>query len=1211
MGSIDWTDRQKDVFNKKDGNILVSAAAGSGKTAVLVERIYRKITDPDNGVDIDRLLVVTFTKAAASEMKEKIRKRLEKASIENPGDENIRRQLALINNAQISTIDSFANKVVTENFDKIDLDPNYRMIEDGEQAMLLEDSLNEVIEKRFEEADDDFISYMEYICGSKVENKKIYENYIEPIKKMASRQIEPYKWLEKVKGKNKFDTIQDFEESDIYKTIMDKLNPIIESISVDLDKAERISISNDYGKLIEKIEKIKGYFDGVKSAKNLNEIYDAVKDFTMQRSFPKNEEEDFLTGKALISNCIVNIKNIKNETKISEEKIIEAVNKNQKNADMLIDLTYETMKVYDKKKKNINVVEFDDISRYALKILCNFDEDEKASKTDIAKEMASNFDEVMIDEYQDSNKVQELILDAVSYGNGENNRFMVGDVKQSIYKFRQAEPQIFLDKYNEYEDDVKSSKSRIILDKNFRSRKEIINSVNNVFNFIMYKDLGGIDYADENNLEYGSEYIDLEQNNKTELCLLDKNNYPELKDEARFIGCKIKNMMANGNFVKTEKDLTDRALQYKDIAILFRGGKDKMEDFAGVLEYMGIPVWVEKETGFFDTIEINTMIDLFKVIDNPLQDVPLVTVMKSPIFNFDDEELSKIKIGGGKVNTFYDAVEHYREKGSNQTLKDKANRFINQINKYKKKAVYLSIHELLNEILEETNYFYYISALPNGSRKVKNIEELKEWAVSYEKTNYKGIFNFVRFIKYYRDLGQQKGEETGVTEEDNVVRVMTMHKSKGLEYPVVFIPDIDKGKSRDKDSIKVDDDGNISTKVFDITKRTKSDSILKKMIVDKHKEEDQAEEIRILYVAMTRAKEKLIITGRTDLENLYIKQFMNFDESLMPKEKLCTANYLTMLGASLANDDRVLNAEHVLEMETKKDDTDSKDNVEINLDDVDIHFYFDFSELEVDSLEVDVNTLELIKKITHKGISKNSKEILDENLSYVYPNLSDVYLPSKMSVTEIKMRSNMYEEDEDAYVLFDKDASNIDFVKPKFIDDKEIELKGAERGTTYHKVFELIDFSKDYENENTVCKILDGYLEDGTFSEAERDCIEPKKLVEFAKTDLYRRMKEADSRGELYRERAFLMKIPYSDVDKNTDSKESIVVQGIIDVCFIEDGKFVIADYKTDNVDAMEDLVSKYKVQLEKYQEAIELISKIDVSEKIIYSVKHSDEITI
>lgn len=1232
--TVKWTDKQKNVIDTRGRNILVSAAAGSGKTAVLVERIIRKILDKDNPVDVDKLLVVTFTKAAAAEMRERVLEALENALEKEPDNEHLQKQQTYIHNARITTIDSFCAGVVKEHFDKIELDPGTRIVDEAQMKMLETDILDTMLEEYFEGGSKEFLN----LADQYTEPKKmgILAEIIALLYHSAMAHVNPKRWLSECLYAYE---IKDVEEAE-HTVWMSRLKTIVdEEIAAMLAKAKQ-AISLCYLadgplKYAEDIENIKGMLERIDTGLSYDEIRAAVNNVKFDRlpAIKRDACDEELKEQ------VKELRNaIKKKTALLKKDLLSQSAK-EMTADIvcsseqvktLINLTIDFADRFAAEKKEKCIMDFLDQEHYAMSILVDIDEEGNIFPSMAARDIASQYEEIMIDEYQDSNYIQEAILTSVSGGFGNNNVFMVGDVKQSIYKFRLANPNIFIDKYNRYSEDLSKQYCKIILDKNFRSRREIIDSVNYIFARMMHRELGGIEYEEGNRLSFGAQYypdLPQKQDNRTELLLVDGAGN---LNEAWAVAQRIKELVNPQNDFKiTGKDGSFRTPCYNDIVILLRSIKGRADEYVKVLSEEGIPAYCESKVGYYDAKEVRTMIDYLSVIDNPLQDIPLASIMRSEIYKFTSEELAIIK-AENDGNYYYDCAKLYLKNGKICKIKEKLEKLFADIDRYRKIVPYTSVYDLLTLIIDETGYGHYINALPNGIRRSKNIDILKEKALSYDAGTYKGLFNFVRYLEKIKDLGMEEGEASPVNENDNIVRIMTFHKSKGLQFPIVFVSGLGT-KFNNSDvtgSLAIHESLGIGTDYMSDALRLKNPTIIKKIIHRVIKEENYAEYIRFLYVALTRAQEKMIMTASDSNMTKKIENWISYracsNKELSYGDLIECSCMLDWIGKALVGNKG-------FDMVAER----------LGISPQVLHpSYREKSQIIAKWIQEDEITISYVSQMIDTSLSKQTlcewdtqvvydedlKKKLEERLSWEYSYKGNFTIPAKLSVTEIKKMSMLYSDDEDISYYNDQSYYNSEIftkthkyenvvpeIVPEFIKqirgDSNI-LTGAKKGTAYHRVFELFDFEMEPTRYNLE-KMLINLVKCGKISKEMVDSINIVDIVAFTNTSLYRRMKKAYQNKQLYRERSFMMGVYAKNLPALAagDSKEIILVQGIIDACFLEDGKFIIVDYKTDNIESMQQLVDIYAAQLESYKEAIEHLDNIIVSEKIIYSVKFGQEI--
>ena len=902
MAEVKWTKEQLQAINEKNSNILVAAAAGSGKTAVLVERIINKIIKEK--IDIDRLLVVTFTNAAASEMRERVLEAIYKKLDENPEDENLQRQIILLNKANICTIDSFCLEVVKNNFYELDnISPNFRIADTTEIELLKQEVIEDIFEQKYEEQNEDF---------SKLINT--YTSYRDdtPLKDLILKiygyiQSNPFPedWLkEQVEKFNIKNLNEDFSNTkwgqilltEVKEELIDDINTLkdVKNIlqrNIELEKYTQ-TINDD----IEKLELLEINLNNWDKAYN---IYSNL----VFATWPRQKIDSDIKEEAKILRDDIKKKL---SSKLNKILIYDSKGANEDIYNMfdvlckLRDIILEFSEEFSKRKRIKNIVDFSDIEHFALKILIK-KEDGQIKTTEVAKKYKEKFEEIAIDEYQDSNMVQEYILTSIS---NNNNIFMVGDVKQSIYKFRQAMPELFLSKYKKYklkEDQQEKDNLKIQLFKNFRSRNNILEFTNLIFQNIMSENLGEIDYNNEEYLNIGAEYKTIEQDYKTEIDIIDLKE-PEVEDtdneeddtedeeriediqiEAKFVAKKIRELIDNKYQIFDKKENKFRNIMYKDIVILLRSTKTNSQIFEEEIINLNMPVFSDSSKEYLESIEIQTIMSLLKIIDNPIQDIPLIAVLRSYIGGFTDDELVEIRLSD-KYDNFYTAMQKAKV-NVGQELKQKIEKFLNNLEIWRKDNEYLALDEFIWKLYSDTHYYNYVGLMPNGDLRQENLKMLFERAKQYETASFKGLYNFINFIERLHLGSGDVGAAKLIGENDNVIRIMSIHKSKGLEFPVVFLSTT--GKQFNlmdlNQNILLHQELGIGVKYIDYEKQVQYDTLTKAAMRNKILTETLSEEMRILYVALTRAKEKLYITG---LKKDYNKEIEKMQEQVKRYDKV-------------------------------------------------------------------------------------------------------------------------------------------------------------------------------------------------------------------------------------------------------------------------------------------------------------------------------------
>ena len=1165
-----WTSEQKKVIELHDRNILVSAAAGSGKTAVLVERIINMISNEEKPVDIDRLVVVTFTNAAAFEMKQRILDAIEKKLENEPYNIHLQRQQNLINHAQITTIDSFCLNIIRSYFSEIHLDPGFKVADEGEIKLLMADVMDEMIEDYYKEGRQDFYDFVDCYTPEKTDAK--LSDYIMKLYEAAQSNPWPKEWLLNCRDNYVVTGASDISKSEAYKFIVRELHKQIESIkAIQSDMKKIASAPGGPYMYLDALNDDIMFVESLDLLEKPDEVAKRIEEHSFARLSSKKDtsvDESLKETVKLMRDKVKNVLSGIKKTYLNEDLIMFKSQLEQcfPYISLYIDMTIDFMERLDEKKRQKNIIYFSDMEHLALSILVR-KEGGDLKYTSVADELSRKYEEILIDEYQDSNLVQEIILNSVSRERfGNPNVFMVGDVKQSIYRFRLAKPDLFINKYDTYSEED-GSYQKIELHKNFRSRESVLSSVNAVFEKIMRKDFGRVEYNDTVKLYAGGEYPPCEHDiGKTEVMILDLENtaaYTDTETQALLCASKIAQIVGNDEYCCLDKKTgTYRQIRYSDIVILMRSAKQEAPIISNMLALKGIPSITESTSGYFDAYEVSILLNLLNIIDNPIQDIPLVSVLKSYFGGFTSTELAQIKADSDKDN-FYDA---FFECGT-----DKCKRFTGFLDEMRNQAKYKAIHELIWDIVYNTGYYDYVRTMPSGDERQANIDMLIEKAKAYEKTSYQGLFNFIRYIERLKSYDVDYGEASLINENDDAVRIMTIHKSKGLEFPVVFLLNAHK-KFNNSDigsKIVIDEDLGVGMDVMKLISRTKKTTFVKKAIQTKIRLANLSEEQRILYVALTRAKEKLYITGCVKNSADKISEWAADGQrnELTYLDVTGHASYLDMIMPQALNSDNFA----VFTI---------MDEAFCNLCD----------------------NIKIVQKTVNENVVREENSVTME-YKYPYPIVS---MPFKVTVSELKhLGQNI--DDENSKKLIEEEFNP---TVPAFVTGK-VKIEGAARGSAYHKFMELMDFT--CQNADELSKHLDRCVEAGLISEEWSQAIDIEDFVKLLSSDFGRNLKKAAEEGRLYRERQFVMEIPADDVSDEYPKEEMILVQGVIDVYYETDDGIVLSDYKTDNVAygsaGRETLLERYHRQLDYYALALSRLTGKKVIKKSIYSFKLGEEI--
>ncbi len=1207
-----WTEEQKKVIDTRNCSLLVSAAAGSGKTAVLVERIIQIITDEAHPTDIDRLLVVTFTNAAAAEMRERVMQAIEAKLEIEPENMHLQKQKLLLPQSSITTIDSFCMKVLREHYDEIGLDPGFHVADPQEIKLIKQDVCMGMLEKHYEEEDQSFLDFVYNFASNKLDQG--LSDLILSIYEFSQSAPWPEQWLTaaitnypadeqeaKSEGYRKKLTERIHLLGQNYLTEAYRLNQMTldyaddpagpvhyrEAFEADEEFVEKLMNMTDY-------EEIKEVLDGHKwkalSRKKMTDLDPQIVDHA------KKCRDD-------LKKCIEKLKQLygKSMDRLVEDEMLVVPHLRE-----LVKLVQEFSEKFAEHKRRKNMIDFSDQEHMALQILL----DDEKQPTAVAAMYREQFDEIMCDEYQDSNMVQETLFASISRESiGEPNLFTVGDVKQSIYGFRMAEPGIFLHKYETYTKED-SPHTRIDLHMNFRSRACVLDAANVVFKDLMKPDRGGIVYDADAALYNGFKYPETDQNVAADAELLlidyqsDHENSGEAEDdwdqtrieaEAKAVGIRIRELMDvnDGLWVYDQNREEHRHVTYGDIVILLRSAKGWMEPFVKTLKEMNIPAIGEMSTGFFETAEIREILSILSVIDNPLQDIPLTAVLTGDFFNMSEADLVKIRVINEDRHTpLYHCMQQYISEGTDGLLISKCRYTIEQLTAFRQARMHLSVQKLIDMICRKTGIEQLMYAKPGGETRVANIERLRQYAGAFDASSYHGLFQFIRYIEKLQQADEDLGEAAVPGSEGETVRVMTIHKSKGLEFPVCFVSGLGKGMNKQDSSAKVIAHSmyGIAADGVDQERHVSRNSLNKKYLAYHKRMDNIAEEIRVLYVAMTRAREKLILTGTVNGIEAVVKKWMVSvdDHGIADQKVIDAASYLDWLGPLI----------YIPFLEGKNKGFSCREMTR--------------DELKIDQLKEDLLKSKrqlLLEQLKHQLISETTVNAdatqIEQAMNWIYPLDLLTDLPGKMTVSELKKIAG---EDEEA-IHFYHDIATQD-------EDDAARIRVAQlRGTATHKLFEELDFEEAWNEEK-----MEAFIEELTARRMIPEEVSQKlpvsHILTFINGEMGRRMATAQKKNLLYREQPFLMELPVNEIPELVSNQQmmadprtqnaGILIQGVIDVYFEEEDGLVLLDYKTDKVDPENGesvLKGRYRAQLDYYTRALERNTGKKVKEKILYAV--------
>lgn len=1300
--AMKFTPDQQRVIDTRNSNILVSAAAGSGKTAVLVERIIQIITDELHPVDIDRLLIVTFTSAAAAQMRERISKAVAQKLEENPENEHLQKQTSLIHNAQITTIDSFCLFVIRNNFNEIGLDPGFRVADESEIKMLEADVMDKLLEEAHTEPTERFLRFIE--CYSTGANEKKIEEAILRLYHFSMSYPFPEEWLADRLEDYRLEDTSELPDKKWFQGALTYVNTILQECLDRLHQA--LGIAGSVGGPIQYTDNLTMDIELVtkfKHTTDYNELYDLFTYSAFTRLSSKKTEgvdpvlKDMV--KAIRDEVKKNIADLKKFLfQISIEDTLNDMAVCQEVVEELVSLTLSFKEKLDDAKRDKNIIDFSDMEHFALQILLNKDENGNIVPGSTALEFQDYFEEIMIDEYQDSNEVQELLLKSISgEDKGNYNRFMVGDVKQSIYKFRLARPEIFMEKYDTYAINTSDSKKvRIDLSVNFRSRCEVTDATNFICGQLMTHKVGNVEYDDKAALYVGASYPKPDEESgkdiyQTELLLatpdslmsddISKDNadkysnekYSEKEIEAVMVADRIRQLV--GSFPVTDVATGEvRPAKYSDIVLLFRATAGWDEEFRRILTERGIPVHVTSKTGYFETLEIQGIVNFLKVLDNPLQDIPLFGVVKLAYFDFSEEEITRIRCFAREylerqaqlenrtvkklflyeqIRLYYEILYCSDRDGAGEISEDilskcqehdrvsriKLERLLTTIAEYRKRVAYTPIKELLQQLIADTGYEAYVGSMPGGDQRRANIELLLEKAGAFQNTSFYGLFHFIRYLETVQEQEVDFGEANILDENADVVRIMTIHKSKGLEFPICFVCGLSKqfNQMDMRQSILMDAGLGVGVDYIDPSLRLKRKTMRKNVVVQRMKEETRGEDLRVLYVALTRAKEKLILTGfTTDFDKkLSSMIYLTMEsEQKLPYSVIMNANsYMDMILAALI---RHRCMKEILEERGFEYTRHSLPYMDISIG---LKLY-----KETDGLQEKLG--EQLKKqgraiLLEEELERTSKladadmaKRLRKRLHYEYPHAYLEGLTVKTTVSELKRASYQEAFQEAAeLVVMPKESYIPSFVEREqtnmtdvsdMEDGQKVKAKlGAQYGTSVHKIMELLSFSDRLRAENmddekirkriyaVIKNEQEQWVEEGRVTKEELSSVSMSRIISFFGSKLSQRMIAAEKRNELFKEQPFVLGISAAQLKESYPASETVLIQGVIDVFFYEGDEIVLADYKTDKVKNSQELADRYRTQLDYYQLALEQITGKKVKERCLYSFHLQEEIYV
>lgn len=1270
---MEWTKAQQKIIDARNCNLLVSAAAGSGKTAVLVERIIQMISDKAHPMNVDELLVVTFTKAAASQMKDKIRSAMEKLIKENPGNQHFQDQLHLLNQANILTIDSFCYKVVKEHFYAVGIEPGIRVGETGELALLKKEIMGTVIEKHYEN-DKNFAAFSEAYCADKNDEK--LEDFIGDVYEISSSYPRPEVWIEDAKQDLKVSSEEMFLNMAYVKRYFAEIHDIAAQIKLQVLDCLELARGIDGPLYMEKalLSDIV-LVDDIIGANTYSMFYELgkVKFANIGRGKDGTYNKDIAdTIKNNRNRYKEEIKNLLKAFALPFDKVLSQMQEQSGMLTALLNVVEEFQKEFLAAKLEKNILEFSDVEHFALEILCDkYDEHNMPVPSRIGCEIAEDFYEIMIDEYQDSNYLQEAILNCVSkVSQGQNNIFMVGDVKQSIYSFRMARPDLFMAKYDTYGEDGNAKERKLLLKNNFRSRANVLQGINYIFYQIMGRDLGGIDYTEEEVLvpskeflPYDTDCVELligESKNFDAVCQDKENNKEavvfaqkeeDLDENLEDIGKKEleATMIANkidalfGKHGEPVYQVMDEAkgvlrnITYKDIVILLRAPSGFGDIFSEIFMNRGIPVRVQNEAGYLDTVEVHQVLSFIRTLDNPYNEVELVAALRGYFGRMSEEELTELVLAKRCMEQrmhknihLYDMLLWLCDRkrcGENEELNNlqiqneglyrKCCAFMETLEELKEQNRYMSISQLIQWIYDNKNYYYYVQSMPEGRQRTRNMDLFMEEILHYERSSFHGLFEFLQYIDEVIDNKISLGGDPSLDCDEDVVRIMSIHKSKGLEFPVVFVAGMGKQFNLvdTKEALIVHSDYHLGAKYVNVEKRYGNDSFARQAFSALIKTDSIAEELRIFYVALTRAKEKLIMTGVVpDIP----KQVHKYEAVGKMKDlKIGFSNvhrantYMDFVIAAFIRNrqfyDAMIQVQPRMDLKNESMITgayECSNFIENPGFDMNVAIY-NYQKIAVEHIEkkMEDNQGRIHQIKEWKNGNAGTGEKYEKHFGFVYRNEELTKQKSKLSVTEIK---RIYEQDEFTILDSTKKGFSDKIPVPNFV-MKERVLDAAQKGTFAHKAMEIFDF-KSIDTREKIVDWMNHITKEKRLGVDIENILTVDNIYALVCSDLGRRMIRADRNGKLYKERKFVVGVPADKITKRnrecSDREQMVVVQGIIDAYFEEDDNIILIDYKTDLVKPgmEEELIKRYQTQLQYYKDTLEQLLGKEVKETYLYS---------
>lgn len=1176
MAKLTLTPQQQAVVENRGGSLLVSAAAGSGKTKVLVERLFRYMEEEH--CNVDDFLIITYTKAAAAELRSKIAAELSKKVAEQPKNKHLKRQMMRVYRADIKTVDAFCTALLRENThmlsskdSKYALTPDFRVLDDSDATLIRQRVLDRTLERFYNDLDTGK-ELLADTLGAGRDDRALSALVLELYNKLQSHAY-PEKWMEESRAAWKNCEIE-FDQTPYARELMlfirRKAAHWAALLQQGADRAaEDPALSSGYGEKF--LIAMQGFAElsAASGWDDAGKIAERIEFPRLTTPKGRKDDPDVTALKQIWESSKDGYKKLEQLLSVSSDEAVEDLAAMAPAMLALLDLTEAFSEAYRTEKLRMNAADFSDQEHLALQLLVR----EDGTATELGEQIAARYTEVLVDEYQDTNEVQNAIFRAVSKQG--NNVFCVGDVKQSIYRFRLADPTIFLEKYNRfvsYEEAKDGEERKILLSKNFRSRREVLDAANFVFENILSEEMGEMVYGEEEALHFGAEYYPERSDCQTEFHLISAHQksaefeapVKRVKAEARFVAKKIRNLL-DTKYPVTNADGSMRPCRAEDIVILMRSPGSRSAAFAEALAEQEIPCSFEESSEFFHTMEIAVTVSLLEILDNPRQDVPLISVLRSPVFGFTADRLAEIR-GKNRKGDFYDAVcadsgEDCRE-------------FLEFLQNMRSLSQGMGVHHLVWHLYNELNLLGVFGAMDHGAERRENLIALSQHAEKFESNGYRGLFAFVSHLRKLLDLEQ--APTTPGASTAGGVQLMSIHKSKGLEFPIVILADLDHSFSRQDftSPVLVHPELGLGPQCIDLKRRVKYPTLARLAIEEKLRRENLAEEQRILYVAMTRAKEKLIMVSSVYSASGHLKKLAAVASRPALPEAIAAGKSFSdwlLLPLLCRPEAEPLRRMAEIDVESLYHSNDSGWKV----------FVHDSEEFRIHPRFRQDEETESVEEPAFDG----------EILGFVYPYRASITASAKVTATQLKGRVLDEEIKEHTPPI-----SRHQMLKhPRFWQEQH-GLTAAEQGTATHVVMQYLDFN-DFDVERQIAQMVDAKK----LSQEQADSIDLRALKRFLESELAETLRSAK---EIRREFPFMRLIDAKNLDKNAGEGEQVLLQGVID-CFYEDRDgLVVVDFKTDRVfteELLRERVENYRMQLETYSKSLEIIFEKPVSRKILY----------